>query len=178
MDYEILPLTGAEEDYIEKKIGEYAYAAAPPPPGTPEAERLVFKALDKNGNFFGGCTVNVHEWGRAVLGVLWVDESCRGHGLGSMLMIQAESQLRECYGDDGRTIIGNCDTYVYLGGNDVETAKMVSARSNMPLCRILEMPIGTNWVFRRGSKPVNGRNFDLEAYLKELKFRRGGDEVR
>ncbi|MBR5752756.1 MAG: GNAT family N-acetyltransferase [Clostridia bacterium] len=94
MDYEILPLTGAEEEYIEKKIGEYAYAAAPPPPGTPEAERLVFKALDKNGNFFGGCTVNVHEWGRAVLGVLWVDESCRGHGLGSMLMIQAERAAR------------------------------------------------------------------------------------
>ena len=34
MQYEIKPLTGEEESYIEKKIGEYAYAMAPPEPDT------------------------------------------------------------------------------------------------------------------------------------------------
>ena len=120
-------------------------------------------------DFATNCTIN--DFPRMI-------SSIRSRGISTMLMIQAESQLRECYGEDGRTSIGNCDTYVYLGGNDVETAKMVSARSNMPLCRILEMPIGTNWVFRRGSKPVNGKNFNLEVYLKELKLRRAGNEVR
>lgn len=52
--------------------------------------------------------------------------SIRSRGISVMLMIQAESQLTENYGDDGRTIIGNCDTYVYLGGNDLETAKSVA----------------------------------------------------
>ena len=86
-----------------------------------------------------------------------------------MLMIQAESQLKEYYGEDGRTIIGNCDTYVYLGGNDIETAKEVSVRSDVPLKKILNMPIGTNWIFRRGQAPVNAKNFDLDSFLREKK---------
>ena len=81
-----------------------------------------------------------------------------------MLMLQAESQLEDAYGKDGRTIIGNCDTYVYLGGNDLETAERVARRANVPLKQILSMPVGTNWIFRRGQKPVQGRNFDLDAF--------------
>jgi len=86
-----------------------------------------------------------------------------------MLMIQAEAQLEAMYGRDGDTIIGNCDTYVYLGGNDVKTAKAVSVRCDVPLKRILNMPVGCNWIFRRGQEPVYGRNFDLSQYemLKE-----------
>ena len=34
----------------------------------------------------------------------------------------------------------------------------------MPLKQILSMPVGTNWIFRRGQKPVQGRNFDLDAF--------------
>ena len=79
-----------------------------------------------------------------------------------MLMIQAESQLTEGYGYDGRTIIGNCDSYVYMGGNDIETAKEVAERCDMPLKKILNMPVGTNWIFRRGQAPVNAKNLDLD----------------
>ena len=93
--------------------------------------------------------------------------SIRSRGISTMLMIQAESQLQEGYGEDWRTIIGNCDTYVYLGGNDVETAEEVSKRCNKPLNSVLNMPVGTNWIFRRGQAPVNGKNFELEPFLKE-----------
>ena len=89
-----------------------------------------------------------------------------------MIMIQAESQLTEGYGHDGKTIIGNCDTYVYLGGNDLDTAQSVAERADVPLRKILYMPVGTNWVFRRGKPPVNSVNFDLEGYL-EKKMNRG-----
>jgi type IV secretion system protein VirD4 len=82
-------------------------------------------------------------------------------------MIQAESQLSKCYGNDGATIIGNCDTYVYMGGNDIETAAAVAQRADVPVKRILNMPVGTNWIFRRGQNPVNGKNFDLEPYWKQ-----------
>lgn len=95
--------------------------------------------------------------------------SFRSRNISTMLMIQAESQLKEYYGEDGRTIIGNCDTYVYLGGNDIETAKEVSVRSDVPLKKILNMPIGTNWIFRRGQAPVNAKNFDLDSFLREKK---------
>ncbi len=92
--------------------------------------------------------------------------SIRSRGISTMLMIQAESQLQEAYGNDGKTIIGNCDTYIYMGGNDVETAKAVADRCDVPVKRILNMPVGTNWIFRRGQDPVNARNFDLDAYRK------------
>ena len=93
--------------------------------------------------------------------------SIRSRGISTMLMIQAESQLEEGYGYDAKTIIGNCDTYVYLGGNDVETAKAVAERCDMPVKKILNMPVETNWIFRRGEDPINGRNFELEPFLKE-----------
>jgi len=90
--------------------------------------------------------------------------SIRSRGISTMLMIQAESQLTECFGYDGKTIIGNCDTYVYLGGNDIETAKAVAERCDLPVKKILYMPVGTNWIFRRGQAPVNAQNFELDAY--------------
>lgn len=93
--------------------------------------------------------------------------SIRSRGISTMLMIQAESQLTHCYGEDGQTIIGNCDTYVYLGTNDVKTAQAVAERADVPMRKILYMPVGTNWIFRRGQNPINGKNFDLEPYLKK-----------
>lgn len=93
--------------------------------------------------------------------------SIRSRGISTMLMIQAESQLEAAYGKDGKTIIGNCDTYIYLGGNDVETAEQVAKRSNLPLQKILEMTVGTNWIFRRGQKAVSAKNFALEPFEKE-----------
>ena len=93
--------------------------------------------------------------------------SIRSRGISTMLMIQAESQLTKGYGDDDTTIIGNCDTYVYLGGNDVKTAEAVAERCDLPLKRILNMPVGTNWIFRRGQEPVNATNFNLDKYLAE-----------
>ncbi len=93
--------------------------------------------------------------------------SIRSRGISAMLMIQAEAQLEESYGKDGRTIIGNCDTYVYLGGNDLDTAKAVAERCDMPYMKILCMPVGYNWIFRRGEIPVYGPNFDLDGLLIE-----------
>lgn len=93
--------------------------------------------------------------------------SIRSRGISTMLMIQAESQLASSYGDDWATIIGNCDTYVYLGGNDVKTAQAVAERADVLPKKILNMPVGTNWIFRRGQAPIYGKNFDLEAYLSD-----------
>lgn len=92
--------------------------------------------------------------------------SIRSRGISTMLMIQAESQLAESYANDAKTIIGNCDSYLYLGGNDIETAKAVAERCDVPMKKILNMPVSTNWLFRRGQAPINGQNFDLEQFLE------------
>ena len=93
--YEIKQLTEEDISYIETKIGEYAYSMAPPESGTPDEEQMIFRADDKDGNIAGGCIVNIHEWGRAVLALLWVDEKYRKQGLGSMLIKEAELASRE-----------------------------------------------------------------------------------
>lgn len=98
MKYEIKPLTEEEETLIEKKINEYADSMAPSDPYT-EEEQLVFKAEDENGTVIGGCIVDIHTWGRAVLAQLWVDGRYRHHGLGSKLIRAAENAARakKCY---------------------------------------------------------------------------------
>lgn len=80
--------------------------------------------------------------------------SIRSRGISVMLMIQSEGQLTRGYGADDKTIISNCDTYVYLGGNDIQTAESVSKRCNKPLHQVLNMPVGSCWVFRRGEGAV------------------------
>ena len=98
MDYEIKPLTEEEENQTEEKINGYADSMAPAEPHT-EEERLVYKIENEDGVVIGGCVVNIHLWGRAVLALLWVDERYRHRGLGSKLIRAAEEAAREkgCY---------------------------------------------------------------------------------
>ena len=94
MKYEIKPLTEEEETFIAEKINVYGDSMAPSEPHT-EEEQLVFKVEDDDKNVIGGCIVNIHAWGRAVLAQLWVDGQYRHHGLGSMLIRTAENATRE-----------------------------------------------------------------------------------
>lgn len=88
----------------------------------------------------------------------------RSRGISAVLILQSESQLEKGYGESSHTILDNCDTIAYMGGNDVETARMISERSNQPLHKILDMPLATNWVFRRGSSPKFSKTVDLSEY--------------
>ena len=92
----------------------------------------------------------------------------RSRGISTMLMVQSEAQLEVGYGADSKTIISNCDTYVYLGGNDVETAAAVSERCDRSLKQVLNMPVGSCWVFRRGSQPVYTTATDPERCIDEM----------
>lgn len=97
--------------------------------------------------------------------------SIRSRNISTMLMIQAESQLLDSYGPDGRTILGNCDTYIYLGGSDIETARAVAERCDVPLKKILNMQVGKNIILRRGDAPVYGEVIDLDAYERDEGFK-------
>ena len=78
------------------------------------------------------------------------------------LLIQSESQLSALYGSDqATTIINNCDTYVYMGSNDLTTANHISLRVNKPLEDVLHMKLGNQILFRRGSKPRIGKRYNI-----------------
>lgn len=85
------------------------------------------------------------------------------------LLVQSESQLESMYGtDDATTIINNCDTYLYMGGMDLRTGRSISERLNVPLDEVLYMPIGREYVFRRGQKPVVTWRYDI---CKDKRYR-------
>jgi len=91
--------------------------------------------------------------------------SCiRSRGISAMMMIQSEAQLQAAYGEDGQTIISSADTYLYLGGNDLQTAQAVAVRGDIPLDKVLSLPIGECIIFRRGSRPVQARTFRLDEH--------------
>lgn len=86
------------------------------------------------------------------------------------LLIQSESQLSSLYGSDAATtIINNCDTYVFMGSNDLATAQNISLRVNRPLEDVLHMRLGNQILFRRGAKPKMGKRYNIlenETYRK------------
>ena len=88
----------------------------------------------------------------------------RSRNISALIVLQSESQLIKGYGFSAHTIIDNCDTLIYMGGNDVDTATTIAKRANKPLSRILDMPVGTNWIFRRGEKPRFSRTIDIYEY--------------
>ncbi|MCD8154492.1 MAG: type IV secretory system conjugative DNA transfer family protein, partial [Clostridiales bacterium] len=75
----------------------------------------------------------------------------REKGISVTLLLQSESQLEQMYGPaNASAILDNCDSYVYLGGMDLWTARKISLRLDVPLEEILSMPVGQEVVFRRG----------------------------
>lgn len=78
------------------------------------------------------------------------------------MLVQSESQLESIYGsDDATTIINNCDTYLYMGGMDLRTGHSISERLNVPLEDVLYMPIGQEYVFRRGQRPIVTTRYNI-----------------
>ena len=94
----------------------------------------------------------------------------RSRGISAMIMIQSEAQLEAGYGCNAQTILDNCNTYVYMGGGDPKQANKIALRANKPIPSILNMPLFTSWIFRRGQEPVLCNNFDLEWFEKEKKY--------
>lgn len=94
-----------------------------------------------------GATTNIYNLDAII-------STIRSRNISVSLILQSESQLMRGGAGADTTIISNCDTYIYMGSNDVETAKSVSVRCNKPLEKILYMPVGTCWIFIRGKKPI------------------------
>ena len=99
----------------------------------------------------------------------------RQAGISAMLLLQSESQLFATYGESqATTIIDNCDSYVYLGGNDVRSAERFAMRLNKPLNKVMELPLGEVVVTRRGSPPVVTTRYRTYEDPNYIKYAEGG----
>lgn len=85
----------------------------------------------------------------------------RAKGISATMLIQSETQLASLYGKDGaKTIINNTDTYLFLGGMDIDTCVNVAKRLDVPYTDILNMPLGREIFFRRGQKPIVTQRYE------------------
>lgn len=63
--------------------------------------------------------------------------SIRSREISACIILQNESQLESRYGDIAPNIIGNCDTYLFMGSNDLDTCRHVAERLNQKASDIL-----------------------------------------
>ena len=82
---------------------------------TGKCEREVIFNLDEFGNM------------PAIEGFANIVTVCLGRKIRFNIVIQALSQLKKLYGEDDKTIIGNCGNLIYLLTNDNDTAEYISA---------------------------------------------------
>lgn len=86
----------------------------------------------------------------------------REKNISATLLLQSESQLESIYGQaDAKTIMNGCDTYIYMGSNDIQSARNIAERCNKSLQDILYMPIGTEIILQRQCFPVFTKRYDI-----------------
>lgn len=104
----------------------------------------------------------------------------RSRDVYASVILQSLSQLEGMYGHAAAlTILNNCDNLLYLGGQDVETARYVSLKADKPLSEILNMPLSDAWLFTRGRKPERVKKYELETHerYKDLPEALARDDV-
>jgi type IV secretion system protein VirD4 len=83
------------------------------------------------------------------------------------VILQSISQLEALYGaPKAATIMNNCDNCLYLGGQDVETARFISVKANKAMDTILNLPLEEAWLFTRGRTPQKVRKFDITTHAR------------
>lgn len=81
------------------------------------------------------------------------------------IILQSITQLNAIYGQDkATTIINNCDNCLYLGGQDITTAKFMAEKANKTPFTILNMPLSDAYLFTRGSAPKKVKRFDIRSH--------------
>lgn len=81
------------------------------------------------------------------------------------VILQSITQLNALYGrENAETIINNCDNCLYLGGQDVETARFMSIKANKTMDTVLNMTIHDVYLFTRGSRPRKVQKFPLQEH--------------
>lgn len=81
------------------------------------------------------------------------------------LLLQSVNQLEARYGRPrAMSIMGNCDTQLVLGFQDVDTAQCFAERADRMPKTLLETPAGRAWLFVRGKRAEEVESYRLEEH--------------
>ena len=93
------------------------------------------------------------------------------------IILQSITQLDGIYGPyNAKTIINNCDTMLYLGGQDDATIELIAKKANRTPDKIQNMELTEAYLFIRGSKPRKVERYDVSdhpEYEKALTLKEG-----
>ena len=82
------------------------------------------------------------------------------------VILQSLSQLEALYGPSkAATIMGNCDQQVVLGVQDIPTASYFAEKADVPKSCMMNMPLGSCYVFLRGRTAQLAQKYDMTAHL-------------
>ena len=89
----------------------------------------------------------------------------RSREISVSVILQSLSQLEASYGHNkAMTIVNNCDQLLYLGGQDVETARYIATKANKSVNTVLNMPLDDAWLFTRGEAPRQVQKYNLKEH--------------
>jgi type IV secretion system protein VirD4 len=77
----------------------------------------------------------------------------RSREISACIILQAQSQLKNMYKDNAETIIGNCDTALFLGGKEKTTLKDLSESLGKETIDLLNASV------TKGNSPSFGQNY-------------------
>ena len=94
-----------------------------------------------------------------------VSSVIRSRGISVSIILQSISQLEAAYGQaKAMTIINNCDSCLYLGGQDVRSASYMGVKADKTASTILNMPLDKAWLFIRGQKPRIVEKYNVSSH--------------
>lgn len=89
----------------------------------------------------------------------------RSRGIAVSVILQSITQLDSLYGpNNAQTIVNNCDHWLYLGGQDLNTARLIARKADKREQSILNLPPHKAYVFSRGEPPVLAKGYDLSTH--------------
>ena len=94
LHYDVKPCEEEDLAYIQEQCGNYDNTVVPPRPEA-KAEQIVRKIMGEDGSIIAGCILKILDWDTAYLDELWVDERCRGRGMGAALVRAVEGAAKE-----------------------------------------------------------------------------------
>jgi type IV secretion system protein VirD4 len=99
----------------------------------------------------------------------------RSRNISASVILQSISQLEGMYGHAAAmTILNNCDHCLYLGGQDVETARYMGVKANRSVGTMLSMPLDSAWLFARGEPARLTKKFDLRSHQRYCELLEAG----
>ena len=77
----------------------------------------------------------------------------RSREISACVILQAQSQLKSIYKDNAETIIGNCDSVLFLGGKEKTTLEEISKMLGKETIDLYNTSV------TKGNSPSHGQNF-------------------